>query len=75
MSSLKQSVNKLIACWGLPAVLALSAFAETPITEREKREVFNALNPAGFIPVAANNPGKIRCSFQDSRGAFQSHRK
>ena len=72
MSRLKQSVNKLIACWGLPVVLVLPAFGESPIAETEKREVWNALNPAGFIPVAANNPGRFGAHFKTRVVLFNS---
>ena len=43
MPKLKYAVKKLIACWGVPMVLGLPAFAETPVPEREKMEVGNAL--------------------------------
>ena len=57
MPKLKYAVKKLIACWGLLMVLGLPAFAETPIAERERMEVANALVSAAVIPAAANNPG------------------
>ena len=43
MPKLKYAVKTLIACWGLLMVLGLPAFAETPIAERERMEVANAL--------------------------------
>lgn len=64
MSTLKQSVEKLIACWGLSMVLALSATAEAPTAELEKREVRNAQLRMGFIPVAANSPGRFGAHFK-----------
>ena len=78
MPKLKYAVKKLIACWGLSMVLGLPAIAETPVPEREKMEVGNALLRHAVIPVAANNPGRFGAHYKTrvvifnptSRGLF-----
>ena len=64
MPKLKYAVKKLIACWGLLMVLGLPAIAETPVPEREKMEVGNALVSAAVIPAAANNPGRFGAHYK-----------
>ena len=64
MPKLKYAVKKLIACWGLLMVLGLPAIAETPVPEREKMEVGNALLRHAVIPVAANNPGRFGAHYK-----------
>ena len=64
MPKLKYAVKKLIACWGLLMVLGLPAFAETPVPEREKMEVGNALLRHAVIPAAANNPGRFGAHYK-----------
>ena len=63
MSTLQQAMKCLIACCGLLFALCLPSFAETPLPEREKREVGD-LDSESVIPVAANNPGRFGAHFK-----------
>ena len=57
-------MKRVVACCGLVIVLCWLAFAETPIAEREKLEVANALSWQTVIPATANAPGRFGAHYK-----------
>ena len=59
MSGVEATMKRLVACWGVMIALCWPVCAETPIPDRERLEVANALSWQTVIPATANAPGRF----------------
>ena len=60
----KQFMKTLVARWGVLITFCSPALSETPIPDRERSEVGNALFWQSVIPAAANAPGRFGAHYK-----------